>query len=97
MSISELTNPFSGKIDLSDKVGLTLFTKASAGLEDGDKFIFLWTLLKKTIEEIQQANQAYFWGAFCFKIASSKDGISYNLISDYDKLTKTDVINHSKK
>ena len=32
----------------------------------------------------------------CFKVKADKDGLEYNLITQYDKLTLQDVITHSK-
>ena len=94
--ISELTNPFAGVIDLKDKVGLTLYNKATDGLNDDNKFDFSQENAKRTVDSIEQANQAFFWGHVCFKIAAAKDGMDYDLITQYNKLTVQDVIAHSK-
>ena len=93
-SISDLTNPFAGTIDLKDKVGLSLFTKATEGLKI--KFDLKLETSRKTVESIERANQAFFWGAVCFKIPSIKDGVDYDLITEYNKLTEDDVIAHAR-
>ena len=51
---------------------------------------------RKTIEAIEQANQAYFWGLVCFKIRTVKEGSEYDLITQYDKIILQDGIDHSK-
>ena len=93
-TISDLTNPFAGKINLKDKVGLSLFSKATEGLKA--KFDFNIENARKTVEAIERANQAYFWGHVWFKFPASKDGADYNLICNYNNLAEEDVINHSK-
>ena len=95
-SISDLTNPFAGVINLKDKVGLSLFAKATEGLSKDTKFNLSQDTARKTVEAIEHANQAYFWGLVCFKITAAKDGLNYDLITQYDKLTLNDVIEHSK-
>ena len=95
-TISDLTNPFAGKIDLLDKVGLSLFNKATEGLGNDSKFNLSQETARKTVEAIEQANQAYFWGHVCFKINAAKDGSNYDLVTQYDKLTLEDVIVHAK-
>ena len=95
-TISDLTNPFAGKIDLLDKVGLSLFNKATEGLGNDSKFNLSQETARKTVEAIEQANQAYFWGHVCFKINAAKDGSNYDLIAQYDKLTLEDVLVHAK-
>ena len=95
-TISDLTNPFAGNIDLKDKVGLSLFVKATEGLPKEQKFNLSQETARKTVEAIEQANQAFFWGHVCFKINAAKDGNDYDLITQYDKLTLQDVISHSK-
>ena len=95
-TVSDLTNPFAGVIDLTDKVGLSLFTKATEGLDKDNKFNLSQETARKTVEAIEQANQAFFWGHVCFKITAAKDSTDYDLITQYDKLKLTDVIEHSK-
>ena len=53
-SISDLTNPFAGAIDLTDKVGLSLFTKATEGLKT--KFDLNLETSRKAVENIERAN-----------------------------------------
>ena len=95
-TISDLTNPFATTIDLTDKVGLSLFNKATEGLGKDFKFNLSQETARKTVEAIEQANQAYFWGHVCFKINAAKDSSNYDLVTQYDKLTLDDVILHSK-
>ena len=95
-TISDLTNPFAGIIDLKDKVGLSLFAKATKGLNKENKFNLSQETARKTVEAIEQANQAFFWGLVCFKITASKDSLNYDLVTQYGKLTLQDVIDHSK-
>jgi hypothetical protein len=59
-TLSDLTNPFAGIIDLQDKTGLTLFVKATEGLQKDNKFNLSQETDRKTVEAIEQANQAYF-------------------------------------
>ena len=63
-TISDLTNPFAGIIDLKDKVGLSLFVKATEGLPKEQKFNLSQETSRKTVEAIKQANQA-FSGVMC--------------------------------
>ena len=58
--ISDLTNPFAGGVDLKDKVGLSLFAKATEGLGKDTKFNLSQDTVRKTVKAIEQANQAYF-------------------------------------
>ena len=67
-TISDLTIPFSGNINLKDKVGLSLFVKATVGLPKEQKKYFFQETACKIVKAVEQANQAFFWGHICFKI-----------------------------
>ena len=54
-TISDLTNPFAGKIDLMDKVGLSLFVKATKGLPKEQKINLSQETACKTVKAIKQA------------------------------------------
>ena len=94
--ISYLTNPFAGVIELKDKVGLSLFVKATKGLDKDNKFNLSQDTARKTVKAIEQANQVFFWGQVCFKINADKDKVHYDSITQYDKLTLQDIISYSK-
>ena len=95
-TVSLLTNSFVGHIDLTNKVGDTLYTKATACIYDDDKFDFSLKKSQYTVKAIEHANQQFYWGSLCFKIPLTKTLTDVDLIQNYNNISQENGISHSR-
>ena len=91
ISISDNTNPFAGEIKIGDKVGNSLFVKATKGLPDEEKLDFSIDNAQVFKSEMDTANANFVWGSVTFSI-NDENGTSQDLMEDFDKLKYSDVL-----
>ena len=94
--VDDNTNPFACAIKIGDKVGNSLFVKATNGLDDDEKLSFDLEKAQHFKDEIDSANAKYVWGSVTFAIANSA-GDNKDLLEEWSELTLDDVIAHSQR
>ena len=93
-TIDDNTNPYSQKINLTDKTGLSLFREACKGLDDDDKLLLQIENAQAFKEEVDRAAAEFCWGTVCSDISDSSS-TSRNLLTDYKSLTMSDLKMHA--
>lgn len=93
--VSDNTNPFADDVVIGEKVGNSLFNKATAGLDDDEKLDFNIENAQVFKAEMDNANATYVWGPVTFQIEDSS-GNKKDLMEDFEKLTEDEVLTHSK-
>ena len=95
MSISYISNPYVGEINLSDRVGVSLYSTAIKGLLEEIKLVFSQEKAMHFKSEIDKANTKYVWRYICFKF-QIRMGNDKDLLEEFSHLTLQDVIVFSK-
>ena len=95
-TVSDISNPYAGEINLLTKIGLSLYQESIKGLPEEKKLSFNPEKSTNFKNQMDKANTKYVWGLVCFKIPDSS-GTNQDFLEEYLKLKLSDVIAQSNR
>ena len=93
-SPNDNTNPYAFSIDLKEKIGSSLFLRATQGLDDDDKISLSIDTAVDFKAEVDRAAADFCWGTVCSD-TSIGGGDSKDLLEQYNELTLLHVKAHA--